>query len=269
VTARPAAAPPPYAAVVFDCDSTLSTIEGIEDLAADRADEIQALTARAMEGELPLEDVYGARLELIRPSADQVARIGERYIETLLPHARELVAALQHLGKRVAIVSGGLLPPVRRLGAHLGIPAGEVDAVGVFFDPSGAYVGFDVDSPLARAGGKLEVLRALASQSAAPQSAAPQSAAPQSAAPQSAAPLSVALVGDGATDLEAAPACTRFIAFGGVVRRPAVFAGADVTCEARDLAALLPLLTTSDERAALAETQDHETLLRAARELAR
>lgn len=241
-TRRPA--PPPYGTVVFDCDSTLSAIEGIEDLAAGREEEVRALTDRAMEGELLLEEVYGARLELIRPSRAQVERVGARYVEEALPHARELVAGLHALGKRVAIVSGGLLPPVRALAAHLGVPEGEVDAVGVFFDEAGAYAGFDVDSPLVRAGGKLEVLRELAE-------------GEDARGP-------VALVGDGATDLEAASVCARFVAFGGVARREKVFAGADVTCEAPDLAALLPLLVSAEERATLEASEEHPTLLRAA-----
>lgn len=238
---------PPYGTVVFDCDSTLSSIEGIEDLAAGLEDEIRALTDRAMDGELPLEDVYGARLELIKPSREAVERIGQRYVETALPNARELISALQALGKRVAIVSGGLLQPVRALALHLGIPAAEVDAVGVFFEPGGAYAGFDVDSPLARAGGKLEVLRELE--------------AGEGALPP------VALVGDGATDLEAAPACARFIAFGGVIRREAVHAAADATCNKPDLAALLPLLISDSEHATLASLPDHRPLLQAAKDL--
>lgn len=233
-------APPPYGTIVFDCDSTLSTIEGIEDLARGREEEIKALTDRAMNGELPLEEVYGARLELIRPTREQVERIGERYIETVLPNARELVQALRFLDKRVAIVSGGLLPPVQHLARHLGVDAHEVDAVGIFFDESGDYAGFDLDSPLARAGGKLDVVGELAN-------------GEDAQGP-------VALIGDGATDLEAAPVCARFIAFGGVERREAVFAGADVTCDVADLAALLPALTTDEERARLLAAPEHSSL---------
>jgi phosphoserine phosphatase len=52
--------------VIFDCDSTLSTIEGIDELArlSDSENEvavrIAALTKRAMEGDIPLEAVYSA-----------------------------------------------------------------------------------------------------------------------------------------------------------------------------------------------------------------
>ncbi|MCA9000514.1 MAG: phosphoserine phosphatase, partial [Planctomycetes bacterium] len=101
--------PPPYDGIVFDCDSTLATIEGIEELARDVTtdvrERIKELTSRAMDGELPLQDAYGARLELLGPTQEQVDRIGSLYIENALPHAREVMAALRFLGKHVAVVS--------------------------------------------------------------------------------------------------------------------------------------------------------------------
>ncbi len=236
--------PPPYGTIVFDCDSTLCSIEGIEALGEGLSAEVAALTERAMEGTLPLEEVYGARLELIRPTREAVERIGRLYCEATLPHARELLAALLALGKRVLILSGGLAPAVRILGEELGVKAQDVHAVEIHFDGEGNYAGFDERSPLARSGGKPALLAELLDLGAAT------------------APLS--LVGDGATDLEAAPLCARFIAFGGVVRRRAVFAAADATFEAADLAGLLPLLTSAEERATLAADPLHAALLGAA-----
>ena len=235
-------APPPYGTIVFDCDSTLSTIEGVEDLPRAGEGTVHALTERAMNGELPLEAVYRARLELIRPTQSEVTSVGRRYVETLVPGAQELFAALRFLEKRVRIVSGGLLPAVLTLGRHLGLGAEDIDAVDIYHDERGAYTGFDEHSPLARAGGKLEVLTHLAASSDA----------------------RLALVGDGATDLEAASACARFVAFGGVVRREAVFAGADVTCDVLDMAALLPLLVSDEELARLSQSDLHRPLCRAA-----
>jgi len=217
---------PPFAGVVFDCDSTLSTIEGIEELTAGHV-EIAELTAAAMAGAVPLEEVYGRRLELAAPRVEDMERIGDRYAATALAGAAELVAALRALGKRVAIVSGGLLPPVRAFGVGLGVLPEEIHAVDLRFDAAGAYAGFDEASPLARAGGKREVLG--------------------SGFPDG----DVALVGDGATDLEARDACARFIAFTAVARRPDVVEGADVEVSAPDLAALVPHLMTADEVARL------------------
>lgn len=241
--------PPPYGAVIFDCDSTLASIEGIEALALDASEQVRSrigvLTAKAMDGSLPLEQAYGARLEQLRPTRADVQRIGQLYLDSALPHGRELMAALRHLGKQLYVVSGGLLAPVRCMAEYLGIPAECVFAVDVRFDEAGEYAGFDEQSPLARAGGKLEVLRRIATESAS----------------------SLALVGDGATDLEAAPACARFIAFAGVEARPAVMQAADAVCEHADLAALLPLLCTHEELRSLADHPLHAPLVRAASQL--
>jgi phosphoserine phosphatase len=229
--------PPPYGTVVFDCDSTLCAMEGIEELAHENA-EIARLTRAAMEGTVRLEEVYGKRLALVQPSRADVEHIGARYVETLLPNAVRLVAALQALGKRVCIVSGGLLPAVRRAAEALAIPPAQVFAVDLRFDAAGRYGGFDEASPLARAGGKIEILRALRR-----------------------ADERLAFVGDGATDLEAAPEADRFVAFGGVVRHARVLAAARVRCLDPDFRALVPLLSSPAERAELQGRPEHRALL--------
>ena len=220
---------PPYGQIVFDCDSTLSSIEGIEELAGPEARSIAALTERAMEGEIALEAVYGARLELIRPTRAALETVGQRYIETALPHAHELVAALASLGKRVHILSGGLAVAVRLFADDLGLEPERVHAVETMHAEDGAFLDFDRESPLARSGGKPELIAALLAEAGGEDPDRPEL-------------QRLALVGDGATDLEAAALCARFVAFGGVQRRAAVFAGADATCALPDLAALLPLL---------------------------
>ena len=235
-------APPPYGTVVFDCDSTLSRLEGVEALAG-RNPELERLTREAMEGRVALEDVYGRRLALVRPTRDAVARVGRLYVERMVPNADRLCSALRFLGKRVWIVSGGLLPAVTTLASHLGIPARFTAAVDLQFDASGAYQGFDELSPLARSRGKVDIVQGIRMR--------------PGAGP-------VALVGDGATDLEAAPLCARFIAYAGVERRDGVLAAARVTCTAPDLAALVPLLLAPDEIARLEAHADHAALVRAA-----
>jgi phosphoserine phosphatase len=236
--------PPPYGTVAFDCDSTLSAIEGIEELARDNT-EVTRLTQAAMEGAIALEQVYGRRLALVRPTRADLARIGERYVETLLPNVAHLVAALQSLGKRVCIVSGGLLPAVLRLAEELALPPADVQAVDVRFDSAGNYAGFDERSPLARAGGKIEALRGLRRRGEA-----------------------LAFVGDGATDLEAAGEAERFIAFGGVERRPKVLAAARVRCLEPDFRSLAPLLLTTGELATLAASPTHRALVQLPRSAA-
>jgi phosphoserine phosphatase len=219
-----------FASVVFDCDSTLAAIEGIDELAGPFAAEVAALTDAAMRGEIALEEVYGRRLELIRPTRAAVDELGRAYVRALVPHARETVDALRWLGKDVRVVSGGLRPPVEALAHALGIPADHVDAVGIDFDAAGEYAGFESTSPLSRSGGKETVLRAAG------------------------LPRPALLVGDGATDLEARPAVDAFAAYMGVAFRAVVSRGADFVLRDASLAPVLSLAAGEDDRARLARS---------------
>lgn len=213
-----------FVTVVFDCDSTLAAIEGIDELAGEHAAATRELTDRAMRGEIALEEVYGRRLELIRPTRERVEALGEAYVRALVPDARETVAALLALGRVVRVVSGGLRPPVEAVSVALGLDASAVAAVGIDFDADGAYAGFESASPLARSGGKETVLRAWD------------------------LPRRVLLVGDGMTDREARPAVEAFAAYMGVAYRPAVADGADVVLREPSLAPVLALAVGEDER---------------------
>lgn len=236
------AMPTPLRSVYFDCDSTLSAIEGVDELLhwapAELRTEITALTTAAMEGRLPLADVYTTRLRLLSPERSQLERVGELYVERLVQDANAVVAALQHLGKHVGIISGGLLPPVQAVAARLGIPATAVHAVPVRFDAAGRYLDFDQRCPLWRNGGKIEVIRGL---------------------PHDHLPL--AFVGDGITDLETQGHVARFVGFGGVVVRSAVRDRAEVFVDGPSLAAILPHILTVAEQAALAALERFAPLL--------
>lgn len=209
----------PFRTVVFDCDSTLSAIEGVDELAGTHRAQVAQLTEAAMRGEIRLEDVYGRRLALIQPTRAQVEALGARYVDTLVPDARAVVVALRGAGVAVRVMSGGLLPAVLALGAALGLSDGDVGAVAVTFDGEGRYVDYDAASPLARAGGKLALL----------------------AEWRRSLPGPVLLVGDGATDLEAAPAADLFVAFAGVADRSAVTSQASVVIRSNSLAPVYAL----------------------------
>lgn len=224
---------PPFAAVYFDCDSTLSSIEGVDELLQNLAPELTAeirlLTEQAMNGTAPLAAIYERRLARIAPSRAMLARVGELYIERAVADAGLVVQALQHLGKHVGVVSGGLLPPVRHLALHLGVPEANVHAVPIRFAADGSYRDFDRSSPLWQNGGKVTVLQALP-----------------------AAHRPVAFVGDGATDLETQGTAARFVGFGGVVARDAVRRGAEFFAAGPGLASVLPFVLDAVERARLA-----------------
>ncbi|MFK7743039.1 MAG: HAD family hydrolase [Planctomycetota bacterium] len=223
----------PFASIYFDCDSTLATIEGVDELLryadpALRADVLK-LTAQAMDGTVPLAEVYATRLKKLGPRREQLDAVGQHYIEHQVTDAAATIRALQALGKHVGIVSGGLLAPVQHLAAHLGVPADCVHAVPLLFDTEGNYLDFDRSSPLWQNGGKIDVVQA---------------------APAAHHPM--AFVGDGVTDLETKASVARFVGFGGVEERQAVRDGADFYTSKPSLAAILPFVLTTAERAQLA-----------------
>jgi len=198
--------PPRFRTVVFDCDSTLSAIEGIDELAGTYRAAITELTEAAMRGDVPLQDVYGRRLALIRPSRVAIDALAAHYIATAVPGARETVAALRAANVEVRILSGGIRQAILPFAEWLGLTPADVQAVDIHFDDAGRYAGFDESSPLTRSGGKHILV----------------------AAWRASLPTPIMMVGDGVTDLEARPAVELFVAYAGVVDREAVTSQADV-----------------------------------------
>ena len=207
--------------ICFDCDSTLSRVEGIDELARREGlfDEVAALTDKAMNGELALEAVYAHRLAMIKPNQAAIEWLADLYIQEMVEGVEETIRALLEQGKQVHIISGGLRQAILPLARKLGLPEDQVHAVDVIFDEQGDYQDFAHHSPLAMSGGKARVCRRLRMRFA-----------------------SLAMIGDGKTDLEAKEAGAYMIGFGGVVRRPLVEAEADCYVCDRSLVAVLPHL---------------------------
>ena len=214
---------PRFRTVLFDCDSTLSAIEGIDELAVHCRDDVAQLTDAAMRGRIPLEEVYGRRLRLVQPTRAAVDALGREYVARLVPDAAETVAALQAGGVDVRIISGGLLPAVLAVARVVGVDGNRVAAVDIAFNADGSYAGFDASSPLAMSGGKRIAIE------------------------QWGVKRPAMMVGDGTTDLEARPVVDLFVGFAGVVERPNVVNAADAVIRVNSLAPVLPLVLNPDE----------------------
>ncbi len=225
-----------YDLVFFDCDSTLSTVEGVDELARLKGKEgrVGILTRKAMDGELDLGDVYGKRLQAINPTRAQLEIIEQLYWETLVPDAQVVIKALQFLQKHVFIISGGLADAVAGFGRRLGVPTERIRAVELeynelsgewwrYYDQAAQkdrrYLDFD-GGPLTISSGKSQVVKELAGTLFGQR----------------------LLVGDGVSDL-----ATRhngidlFVGFGGVTVRDKVEREADIFIYANSLAPVLVL----------------------------
>ncbi|HFC12469.1 MAG TPA: haloacid dehalogenase [Anaerolineae bacterium] len=243
---------PHYEHIFFDCDSTLSTIEGIDILAefAGKKDAVEALTKAAMEGELGLEDVYAKRLAAITPTHEQIRHIRSAYKHHIVEDSAEIVTLLQELGHKVYIISGGLYEPVAEFGVSLGVPRERIRAVKLEYDQlsghwwdtqNGAadnanYLDFDA-SPLTISDGKALIVRQLLGE-------------------QTGRSL---LIGDGSSDLLASRAVDLFVGFGGVETRQPVLDAAPVFIHSTSLAPLIALAAGPVALLKLLDTQ-HQRL---------
>lgn len=213
------------ATYVFDFDSTLASFETLEvlaelcleghaDAAAIRA-EIAVLTDQAMAGEIAFDEALSRRLALLPLTRAHIETLAAQAVGRLAPSVARNLAFFRKNAGRTAIVSGGFREVIAPVAAHLGVAPERVLANDLTYDAEGRVTGVDTANPLARAGGKVEALKALNLEGP------------------------VVMVGDGWTDAEVKTggAADRFYAFTEIARRLPVVAAADA--EARSLDELL------------------------------
>ncbi len=217
--------------VVLDVDSTLIQNEVIELVAAegDRLADVEALTARAMAGELDFEESLRARVALMAGlDASALEAAWENLV--LTPGARTFVRTLGRLGFTVAIVSGGFEFFTDRLKDELGLDHAFANKLEVV---DGKLTG-DLAGPVVDRARKAELLRRVAAQEGVP--------IEQTVA-----------IGDGANDLDMIAAAGLGVAFNA---RPVVREVADTSVTVPYLDAILFMLGVSRKEVEAADAAD-------------
>ena len=213
VTAMNASFPQPnLATVVLDFDSTFTSVEALDVLAellsaadpARHADvaQIKTLTDQAMSGEISFSEALSRRVQLLKPTRDDIAALIE-VLKTKVSASviRNKAVFAENPGKFL-IISGGFHDFIDAVVADYGIDAEYVLANRLIWNDEGVAVGVDQTNPLSQDGGKVVALTGLGIAGA------------------------VAMVGDGWTDFEVykGGAAERFYAFTENVVRPKVVA---------------------------------------------
>lgn len=200
---------------VFDFDSTFIRGEMLEyfaDLALRESrtreaqlGQISELTRRAMEGELDYGESLRARLELLPGHRDLLGELIAKVRNEITPSFRRNRLFFSQNAQRIYIVSSGFREVLVPIAGDFGIAASHVFGNDLIFDAQGILQGVAQNNPLAREGGKVEVVRSLALTG------------------------EVCMVGDGMSDyaVRKAGLATRFYAFSENVKRPAVIKVAD------------------------------------------
>ncbi|MSP67603.1 MAG: phosphoserine phosphatase SerB [Alphaproteobacteria bacterium] len=145
--------------LVADMESTIITIECLDELAATLGirDRIAAITARAMNGEIPFEGALRERVAMLAALPETALEELYRERVRLMPGARALVATMSAAGAATALVSGGFTFFTERVKALAGFDRAYGNRLEI---ASGRLTGRVVE-PIFGAEGKLGRLRAL------------------------------------------------------------------------------------------------------------
>jgi phosphoserine phosphatase len=107
--------------LVTDMDSTLITIETIDELASfvGKKDQVAEITSQAMRGEIPYDESLRRRVSVLK-GLDETA-LDQVYLERvkLSPGADKLIAGAKKAGLKILLVSGGFNHITEKLKARL------------------------------------------------------------------------------------------------------------------------------------------------------
>ncbi len=209
-----------YDIICFDVDSTLVACEGVDWLAEQKGveKEVRFLTEQAMTGEVPMEEVFAKKIDILRPSKKDLELLGEYYCSQLVEKAQDVVDELKEAGHDIYLVTGSFTPAILCLADKLGITPDHIHANEVYHDNFGDYRGLNLNCSLTKATGKAECARIIGNNK------------------------KTAFIGDSVTDLATKPVVTTFIGYGGVKIRKRVKENADFFIKSRSLEPLLWLV---------------------------
>jgi phosphoserine phosphatase len=207
---RPADAPPPRL-LVADMDSTMISVECIDELAdyAGVKAEVAEITEAAMRGELDFAGALRARVKLLAGLDTAVlARCHDERVR-IMAGARTLVRTLRARGVRTLLVSGGFTDFAERVAAEIGFDDYRANRLGT---GEGRLDG-TVAEPILGAGAKREALMG-----------------------EGVDPAAAIAIGDGANDVPMLQAAGFGIAYHA---KPAAIAAAEAAVRFGDLTAVL------------------------------
>ena len=201
--------------IIIDFDSTLSQVEGLDELAnialqgnPDRENTmaaIRAITDKGMSGEMSAPESLRQRIALLKGNRKHIDTLIEFLLTKISPSFERNKEFLKENADDIYIVSGGFKEFILPVVTTLGIKPENVYANTFIFDENANIIGLDQNNPLSQEKGKVKLLKTMNLKG------------------------EISVIGDGFTDyeLKAAGLANRFYAFTENVERASVVAVAD------------------------------------------
>lgn len=184
--------------IIFDFDSTLVTIEGLDVLAKRKGilEEVEQITNSGMNGRMPFSRSLRLRWEIIQPNVNDIKFLVKAYQKAIVQDAKKIIEKFISKKVNVFVATGGIKEAVIPVVKKIGVPESNVFAVCT--KAHGGVLNLDEKCLMATDVGKTVVVDLI----------------------KKTGPTIV--VGDGMTDFIAGKHADLFIGFGGVVERDSV-----------------------------------------------
>jgi phosphoserine phosphatase len=163
----------PVTSVIFDFDSTLVSVESLDELLTTSLkkthapkdvlrlkQELKSITDRGMEGAYDFPTSIAKRLSIAKPTKRDLISLSRRITNHITEGIPRIIERIEERGGIPFIVSGGILDLILPVANALGISTERVFANTPLFDEGGFLTGIE-PGPLAQTEGKTSILKIL------------------------------------------------------------------------------------------------------------
>jgi D-3-phosphoglycerate dehydrogenase len=156
---------------IIDFDSTITKVEGLDQLAAIAlahssdgtkvVQQIKELTDAGMNGELSLSESLSRRMSLLNANKRHVDALVEFLLENISDSFERNKKFLQEYADQILVVSSGFKDFIIPVVSYLGLKAENVYANTFIYNDNGDIIGVDNSNVLSQTGGKIELVKSL------------------------------------------------------------------------------------------------------------
>ncbi|OYU65876.1 MAG: 3-phosphoglycerate dehydrogenase [Cytophagaceae bacterium BCCC1] len=156
---------------IIDFDSTITKVEGLDQLAAIAlahssdgtkvVQQIKELTDAGMNGELSLSESLSKRMSLLNANKKHVDALVEFLLENISDSFERNKKFLQEYADQILVVSSGFKDFIIPVVSYLGLKAENVYANTFIYNDNGDIIGVDNSNVLSQTGGKIELVKSL------------------------------------------------------------------------------------------------------------